>query len=37
MEANWATFESVNLRLAYGLTITIGTLMPSPGGGATWS
>ena len=32
-----ATFESVNLRLAYGLTITMGTRGPSPGGGFMWS
>src|ERR671925_1292465 len=36
-DANEATLESVNPRLANGLTITMGTLIPSPDGGATWS
>src|SRR5260370_22336338 len=33
-DANEATFESVNPRLANGLTITMGSLMPSPDEGA---
>ncbi len=36
-DANEATFESVCPRLANGLTITMGTLIPSPDGGGTWS